>query len=868
MAQAAEDEAMPALPKILLWLYAKGRATRDRSGENRGAVPVSVLYPECLRQAFDDFAYGGPDEPAAARPAIRGLGPERPGEGRWPADVWQDVLCDSALVGAHRVTGACLAEYHSAPSLVDCWTHAQDGIRSYWQATSHRDWPLVFFKVLRITIFAEPVQVIARGNQAIPKAVFFQLSPFATDRLFNEERLEDGTVMNSKLDVWCTDLGLDRASLLDHTGVFRTAYTLPLSFMFALRHQMWDIQGFPVRAGRCAAGLGIVYAKGLYEHLDLDQLCARNDAERAGLLASDDNSIMEVKFMQLLIRSMRDCYGWQIGDGPPVGQRDPGAIEAAIHNLVRRCDLSACGAIGRHKRAYSFVRIINCLVAGGYLKNAADLKALLAHSINSSVHDPNFKKFLIDGLQDAKAVPSRTTCYRHRLTLHIAYVTTQQPFHSGLLNSPGGAIVFSTVDSSPQGGWDWVMSGHRALSAEDVVACFRCATVILNRTADEETLAEASATLKQKLRIVQGSPTAVGSGKSSLRRKVHALLHAARLVSDSWQSAVALMNSTVSFTGDMGVESLLAGFVEDARSLMGDWIVEADADEGRDPDDAPELGPDSDVEFAIEPEPRVVDDGDDGDGDIAFDMCEEVGGLAEAGEQPHPCEAARQAISRDRSADPWILDFRGSLFVAGVLHIIHNAAEDLLDRLQNSVAFLLSLKHICRLLSRQWSRARFAETCLVDALAICRDDFEHFSASVYDGRWGSVTHAIGQLLRVQRPLCLACNPRLYGNAVAADRGDGQGVKLEHVTDGIRSQKFWAMAKVLDVLGETLEQLQKWAESCPCHWRDRGLRGPGRHLLRHNNAAVARAPFVNCHLKTLRAPCMAAGEHLRLLDRLN
>ena len=177
----------------------------------------------------------------------------------------------------------------------------------------------------------------------------------------------------------------------------------------------------------------------------------------------------------------------------------------------------------------------------------------------------------IHGLETEQRIPSRTTLYRHRLSIHIAYCITQRRCHEKLLGSPGGALIYSTVDSSPQGGWDWVMHGHRAIAAEDLVACFRTATTMINggADADEAFLARALPGLRDKLKLVQGSPTAVGSGKSSLRRKAHALLHATRLVTDSWQSAIRLMNSTLSFTGDMGVESGLWTFVEDARSLMG-----------------------------------------------------------------------------------------------------------------------------------------------------------------------------------------------------------------------------------------------------------------------------------------------------------
>ena len=83
--------------------------------------------------------------------------------------------------------------------------------------------------------------------------------------------------------------------------------------------------------------------------------------------------------------------------------------------------------------------------------------------------------------------------------------------------------------------------------------------------------------LRQVLALKQGSPAAVGSGRSSLRRKVHAVLHATRLSSPSWVAAVSCLNRTFSWTGDLGVESGLWRFAADARLLMGAFIESEDA---------------------------------------------------------------------------------------------------------------------------------------------------------------------------------------------------------------------------------------------------------------------------------------------------
>ena len=50
-------------------------------------------------------------------------------------------------------------------------------------------------------------------------------------------------------------------------------------------------------------------------------------------------------------------------------------------------------------------------------------------------------------------------------------------------------------------------------------------------------------------------PTAAGSGRASTLHKIHAVAHSERLQSLNWRAVVALINSTWTWTGDLGTES-------------------------------------------------------------------------------------------------------------------------------------------------------------------------------------------------------------------------------------------------------------------------------------------------------------------------
>ena len=137
-----------------------------------------------------------------------------------------------------------------------------------------------------------------------------------------------------------------------------------------------------------------------------------------------------------------------------------------------------------------------------------------------------------------------------------------------------------------------------------------------------------------------------------------------------------------------------------------------------------------------------------------------------------------------------------------------------------------------------------------------------FTADVFEGRWGSVATATGQLLLVERILRSAWSLQRFSfGGKGQDRDDDEhATNTRTIDDAIQSKKFWAMAFVIDRISETLDNVMAWAESCPCHRRsDAGFQGPSRH---HPRAKLARAYRLRkagrCPLAGMRAPELAVG----------
>lgn len=82
--------------------------------------------------------------------------------------------------------------------------------------------------------------------------------------------------------------------------------------------------------------------------------------------------------------------------------------------------------------------------------------------------------------------------------------------------------------------------------------------------------------LKKIFALEQGVPVAVGSGKSSLKYKLRATSHSVKLNCKTWRRTAEQLTHTATWVGDLG-EMGVCNIKSNLRSIIGDWIEEADA---------------------------------------------------------------------------------------------------------------------------------------------------------------------------------------------------------------------------------------------------------------------------------------------------
>ena len=436
---------------------------------------------------------------------------------------------------------------------------------------------------------------------------------------------------------------------------------------------------------------------------------------------------------------------------------------------------------------------------------------------------PELLESLEADLCKPRRIPSRTSLYRHRLTVHIGLCRWLAASCLPILLDEEGFCRWGTLDASPQGAWDWVLSGATLVAGSQLRRCFEDANQLIalgrsDTAAEEDNISQQHVLARQlaeSLCVVQGTPAAVGSGRAGLLHKVHALAHSTRLSAPDWKSTCDMLNGTLTWTADLGVESGLNSFKGNVCTLFGDWAKA-------------EALPDNFAQMEHE-------------APFDFQDAVPVGGQ----EQVFP-EKMR----------PFNLDFNRSIYIPGPLHIMHNLTENLKTAMVWWESFIARLTHLCRLLQKKWNRSRLLATCFSDPpWNAFVDLYNAFDGCVYEGRWGSVLFAVKELMPLEASLRGAWSRQKFVGP-GGGAGLGKSLDMDLIDDACSSNLFWAYLEMVNELGQTMEHVMFWCESRPCHGHDAELQGDKKHS---KSGLFSRLGMYSCPLAARRAPEFATGQ---------
>ena len=597
----------------------------------------------------------------------------------------------------------------------------------------------------------------------------------------------------------------------------------------------------------------------------------------------------------------------------PDGSREP--LQKCIDALcgMREGMLDTSSMV--HQRAFAMEHLLNCLLAGGFLKAATGLRSSLLFGLRAAVRDEQVREFYEDLLVSPHAVPSATTLIRHRLTIHLAWCVQQQGILGSMLDR-GGLTRFGTLDGSPQSGYDWEHCGYVTISDEDLLLMRDYSQLLLvairfGEPGDQERpdVKEAFTELSKRLVLQLNPPGATGSGASGVWHKAHVVCHTTRLTAPSWEASAKLMNATFTWCGDLGTESGFTNVKVDLRRLFGAWITKRGspwappkgqedgatgqsgaATPGPDADmpfvirsdrdiESADAAPDNGPDFDVRPDAVAFDDNLEDAGDSMFHVLPDVDS-ADAAHQPilrRPNRidhsdfepSARPAGSDD---NPYYVNLEHSLYIPGMLHIVAKISENLSLVLVVWPSWIPRVKEVTRMLKKKHTKSRLLQTCFSAPPHLWyRTNIEAFDKDCYDGRWNSILSANDDLLECQGPLQDGFDLHKYSRGKVDNDGAGadkasRSIKLDVVSAAIGDPYFWACCRLTSFLGECLLQISTWSEQCPCHWTaEVNVHGSRRQFLAERQRLLFGSS--RCPLRCMRAAEAAAGDFMQYVRKL-
>lgn len=167
----------------------------------------------------------------------------------------------------------------------------------------------------------------------------------------------------------------------------------------------------------------------------------------------------------------------------------------------------------------------------------------------------------------------------------------------------------------------------------------------------------------------------------------------------------------------------------------------------------------------------------------------------------------------------------------GLLHIMHNAADHVLENMPLISDAVVPLSEVCDLLSHEHSRSRFLATCL-DNTPLgeqCTKQIKEFKARINRKRWGTVAFGFKSILQIRFVLNRYWNLRKYceGTSVTYEKISSEtdassvGPKLHLIDESIASINWWAAMItgdfVMKMIRQAFEWVEGWQEQIIIYW---------------------------------------------------
>ena len=225
------------------------------------------------------------------------------------------------------------------------------------------------------------------------------------------------------------------------------------------------------------------------------------------------------------------------------------------------------------------------------------------------------------------------------------------------------------------------------------------------------------------------------------------------------------------------------------------------------------------------------------------------------------------------------IDATHILYLPGLLHVLSNASKDLLLMTVSFADVYAHMEAITLWLNDKQTREHFVATCLANPPhSRLKPLFESFPHTLIGWRWQAVWETSQALLNLKDALCCSWSAERMsgrfrdGDVAAAGvplQYNGHGVRLRKATDAVRSQYMWSYLEMLVLVGDKVQHMCHWAESCPCHgFHSCGVAGSWRAARKLFEARYGHPDAPKCcPVAGCRVSEVCAGDFSRLVNSI-
>ena len=432
----------------------------------------------------------------------------------------------------------------------------------------------------------------------------------------------------------------------------------------------------------------------------------------------------------------------------------------------------------RYNRRYHLRTIIKAVSLGALLTGDKNIEEAVRHALDMicSVELATMYKDMLQDSSSLVKIPSPATISRSRLMVDTGFML----YMRSLNRVPSSR--FGMSDSSPQLRRDWYMMWQCSIP-NDALKALLDSTHYLFETKGSGALDRAAHFLKiiGNVDIHTCVPATLAWRRASLLHKMHAMVHAFYLeTGEGIDGVLRHLRSFFSWTTDQGVESLQADIQFLKVKDLLDWLPDQN-------------------EVSVK-DAHALDLPDDND-------------TAEAAPEPPPPPSLQEQVY-----DQYLMP--NTLWVPGLLHILHGATESLLSIFnywEDEVKLLVMA--LIDFFAKGYQREAFVALCLRRRPAGNTYEylFKTFAAKVIECRWGSLLEALSEVITYEVALVQFWDASEMKKEFGERKKDKESADaVPKVTEAITSAFMWAYIHMLLLLGEVIRTMRALGESCFCH----------------------------------------------------